>query len=273
MKLTKITAGSNFDRIRQEQADYESRRDAWNKEYNRQAAVYKRDAYQILDGVKQKILDQLSQYAQLKFDVRVERNWWSSSQGTGPTYLRCYIECNPIDSKIQGWKCELGIDEDTKEVVREYSTWGASRRITMQDISVLEESLAAVKTIMTLNWNQLLKVDVYPKQSDYISIEPSRNLSGSDRDWRAEKKFALINDLVGTNDWILCDNFEQSGYWGRAVWIKIVSQTAAMITVHVVPDRQGAPNLEYNSHNYTQRMRKSTFEPTSYDDPVLYSEQ
>ena len=270
MKLTKITAGSNFDRIRQEEGEYEAARNAYRQKYEEQIALLNRDRQQIYDKVESAVREELAQFTELKFRINVRQDWRADERGTGPQYLLCKIEANPVNKNIAGWSCELSINESTGELVNEYSTWGTTRTLTHADLPALEQSLEAVKLIVNMNWDRLLKADVFPRAKSYLTVGRERDSVPGYRDWNAEKKHALIQDLAGTGAWILCHNFDQSSFWGRNIWIQIQSQTAAMITVKLAPDDGGKPSARYASYNYTQRMRKSTFTPTDYNNPVIY---
>lgn len=255
----KILAGRREDILRRK-ADYEARLEEYNKKSKEQSDRFRKAEQDVLEPVRSEVLDRLSKYSALSFDVRAKRNWSSRGRGEG---IEVRVECDEHrkfeDDSALSWDYTVSLNADG-EVTSETGSWSGLKATTKEQLTSLRQTVDALEELNNMDWKSLLDKTM-PDYKDYYDPD----LRKPDReDFEEELKAADLEELVGQNKFIEVEPFESSGYRGP-IYLKLIRETPSQYEVMIAPqyvvDEGRLAEFNESHSKYTQRVRKSSVKP------------
>ena len=276
----KITAARGVRR-----ADVVKQRDEWTKNYEeyRQAedrrAIKRREArYAVTDPIEQDIAQRLSKFSALRFNVEAKFDEaYSNTYDRSRVFVRVSITCNEreTDEDALRWQYSVGLDVDGN-VVTQTNSWSGLKATTIEQLRSLRQTVSALEYLSTIDWLEILD-KAWPTVEDEPLPEKPENIN-----WTRELDEAALEDIVGDpNTAILIRNWDNSPYWGKNVYIRIVKDSGSQYAVNVIPESyidivEQYPNRLKDTLRDVRRIRKSNIhvvhkdgdEPTYWDIPA-----
>lgn len=246
----KITANRRDDILRRKaewEAEFDKQKEAHELEYRN----FEKANDEVIAPVQQYFESLFSQYPALDADIQVRPGRY------GEDSLAVDIRVNEYSNKALSWGYKAFLNDG--ELIRETSSWSGMNAVTEEQIRELEESVAVLKTLVSIDWYKLLDRRL-PKYQDYITT-PSPDLR-SKPNFDRELIEAELEDLVGTRKMVKVHPFEGSDYRGY-VYVAIVKDSGSQYTIKEIPaysieHRDGSTRFdEVGAH----RVKKSKINP------------
>lgn len=252
----KITCNRKEDILRRK-AEYE---DAYNKQKEAHDAEFRnfRNAqFSAVEPTKKYLEDLFAKYPTLHAKVVVDP--WGRYDSDG---ISVRIDVNDSekfnDDTALSWDYSAYLTSDG-EVKRESSSWSGMKAVTRDQLKNLEETVAVLKELADLDWENLLKKEM-PKYEDYVTTrEPDRR---NKPDFDRELIEAEIEDIIGQRKMIEVKPFSSSWYNGN-VFVAIVKDSGSQYTIVECPSyaqKQGEAS-KYFDHADSHRVRKNQIVP------------
>lgn len=271
--VVKITATRREDVLKRK-AQY----DEDVREYERRDADSRMRMNQAEDAATEPLRNKLdsvfAQFDALTFDYQIDRNWerYNTSDSVRVS-IRCN-EHNKFDEDVAlAWSYTAYIDAKSGEVVRESSSWSGLSATTPAQMKSLEQTVAALKILNSMDWRTILSVEL-PKFSDFYDADNKRP---SYVDFNKELSEATIADAVGTDIWIKVYNWDGSPWRGTYVWVNPTRETNSQFICNVIDnwtisgykeDSSTVTDAAVYHYSVERRIRKSSLTVASDEDTI-----
>lgn len=258
---------SKLDEARARQAEYDAKYAEYEESSKAAGRGYANALHAVTDPVAEDILSKLhnsnTDMLNLKVDVDV---WWDDG-------VRVTIDCNSgFRAERFGWTYRVEYSEG--EVKFDCSSSSFRSQISDDDIEVLRQSAYALKILNGIDWKTVLDNVVIsaPKRSDFQSEINKPEFY----DRSADIRQAAIEDMIGDPRFFKVSNWENSPYYGRYVWCRILSETPSQYRVNILPQStkdtlasiESPSDIDETTFNYYKykandqtRVRKSSIWP------------
>lgn len=265
----KITC-SRRDDVLKRKAEYEAKRDAYQKDSDERRQKYYRAKAEAMEPIKSKLEAKLAQFSALEFEVSVSRGYsWSDAEDQNTVDVRILVDDrNHFDeNSALSWSYNVKIQDGA--VVKETSSWSGLKACTEAQMESLRQTVRALEWLNSVDWDEMLVADFPAREPFYEGAleAPKREEFGN------ELTYATIADLLGTNKYIKVNNFESSPYRGRYIWLNPISETASQWKVRLISDWTMANKDQYANNigedAYEQRVRKSSIYIPNIDNPEI----
>ena len=246
---------SRRDDILKRKAEYDKvfneRKERYNKQYQEYRDEDNNRSNQLIDKIRSELGD-----IDPAIDVKVSQNF---VYGYDPSYS-VYIgdESDKFDdNKPLSWCYRVSIDSDGN-VSKESSSWSGLRATSSEHIQKLRSIVDVLDKINNIDWSNLLSDITPPDYFDYVT----ENDPQYDRDkpnFDKELLEADVEDLIGTDSWVLCNG---SKYYKGDVYRRIIKATPAQFTVTDIPAyhvNDGEVRFGVDHWNDPYTIRRSTF--------------
>ena len=257
----KITAARGVRR-----AEVATQRDEWAKkdeEYrqaeNQRSIKHREARYAVTDPIEQDIAQRLSKFSALRFNVEAKFDEaYSNTYDRSRVFVRVSINCNEreTDEDALKWQYSVGLDVDGN-VVTQTNSWSGLKATTIEQLRSLRQTVSALEYLSTIDWFEILD-KAWPTVEDEPLPEKPENIN-----WTRKLDEAALEDIVGDpNTAILIRNWDNSPYWGKNVYIRIVRDSGSQYAVNVIPESyvnnaDTYPDSVRNALRDTRRIRKS----------------
>ena len=262
--MMKITSNRRED-ILKRKAEYEE--DFNRRMAQREAEEQKlREAqYAIADPVKQELESIFEPYTTLH--ARVDVDPWGRFGGRGMAVRINVNESEKFsDDTALSWDYSAYIGADG-EPARETSSWSGMKAVTENQLKNLEETLAVLKELATLDWKSLLD-RAMPEFKDYITTpDPSRDSNKPNFD--QELAEAEMEDIIGQRKMIEVQPFSGSWYSditnrrSRNLFIAILKDSGSQYTIKECPmyGYEQGNAAKYFDEGESHRVKKANIKP------------
>ena len=253
----KITANRRDDILRRKaewQAEFDRKKEAHDREYDSWLYAQEEVTQPVADFLK----NLFTKYPLLDAKIGVAPGRY------GENSLSVDIDVNHIGvfsdrehALAWGYKAFL----NKGELVRETSSWSGMNAVTADQISELEQSVAVLKELSSLDWVDLLDKKL-PDYRDYIKTpDPSYE---SRPNWDAELTAAELEDIIGERKMVLVRPFSGSWYNGE-VYIAIVKDSGSQYTIIECPKYSANKGeaSKYFDNADTHRVKKTNVHPVT----------
>jgi hypothetical protein len=272
----KITATKRANRIEVEtrKADYDAKSQAYEDAYKAKSRVAREAREAITEPIKEEIMQNLKVFNTLRFEVSAQFDIaYPASYDSERTYVKVRIRCNESDRSDDDalrWEYEVGLDYNGN-VVSDTGSWSGLSATTPAQLKSLRQTLFALEYLNDVDWKDLLDKEA---PNTWNEGEPLPEKPAYEN-WDSQFATADMEDIVGDKGVaILVYNWENSPYWGRNVYLRILRETPSQYVVNVIPSHykddyeklkaDGRESSVVDMFKYTQRIRKTTTGPV-YD--------
>lgn len=233
----KITANRKEDILRRK-AEYEADFNRRKAQYESEEETFREAQYAVADPVKQELESLFDKYPTLHARVEVDP-WGRFGSGRGMA-VRINVNDNEkfSDDIALAWDYSAYIGKDG-EPVRETSSWSGMKAVTKSQLQNLEETLAVLKELSTLDWSALLD-RAMPEMKDYITVKNPE--WEAKPDFKKELREAELEDIIGERKLIEVKAFPSSWYYPSYqmrvipnVFVAIVKDSGSQYTIKEVP--------------------------------------
>lgn len=265
----KITAARGVRRaeVAQRKAEYDEQQRIHDEAY-RDASARSRDARaEALKPVQDALMEALSQFTALHFDIdcRIDYSW--NGDDVGRNYINVRVQCdqnNPTPDTSLRWEYSAHLSS-SGSVVAETGSWSGLKATTPAQLRSLRQTVSALELLNTLDWKQLLDREVPDTDAFFADIPKAPERV----DWTSQFNVADLEDLVGDkSSAVLVNNWENSGYWGRSVYVRILRDAGSQFVVNIIPTSEvdrykqgGVENFRKYTLEDTKRVKKTTIRP------------
>lgn len=191
--------------------------DAWKEysdnqaEYNSQYQEYRSSYSEFEAAIKSSVKSLLSS---VKLPLKIEvSQGWRSMGSTVKVYLPP-TESSHGDTALS-WSYQCSLNLDTKEVIRETSSWSGLQATTAAQLDNLKESVKAIELLNNADWANIL--DSEPVYDDFVHTYPSQK-----PDFEEQLAYATIEDAIGSTDMFLGRPYNIAG---KKSYYQILSET------------------------------------------------
>jgi len=262
----KITSNRRDDLIR-ERDEYRKQREEVEQQVRKERESFHQAEDAVLGPVKDYIEYQLGHYSKLTFDVRVERGDWFGSDRGIQVQIRCNEHNKFNEDTALSWNFDVKLNKEG-EVIKETGSWSGLQATTPAQIASLRQSVDCIEFLNDINWADVLDKQM-PKYEDYFKTKelPSRESEFNNKIVEAE-----LEDLIGSKDCVLVQNFESSGYRGNTIYVRIIKETPSQYVCNVLSKwdieryRAGEGSID---NRYTQRVKKTNIQPIVKDGELV----
>lgn len=263
----KITSDRKSDLLRRK-AEYDARVDAYNADKKAREIAYRNAEADVLEPIQDAILQKLSKYNFLNFNVEASHQTAYSDDYRGHRgYVGIRIRCNEYakDTALS-WNINIKLDFDGN-ILKESSSWSGMNATTSENIAELRQTVDALEEINNMDWAPILNAAL-PDWSDY-------NEGGLERpepqNFDQEILEAELEDLIGTNKAILINGWGEN-YRG-SYFAKMIGQTPRQWKLIPIPayyvryamDKDDEDSERYKeaiqNYKYDTRANKSSIHP------------
>ncbi len=269
----KITSGKRDDILR-ERDEWRAQKAEHDRRHAEEENAFREAEYAVTDPVKEYLMNELTHYYVLSFDVNVDRAWsWGNHRGLEVT-IRCNENNKFDDDSALSWRLEVKMDKDGN-VVKETGSWSGLKATTPAQLKSLRQSVQALEWLNDLDWVSIIDKDM-PSYDDYFKEPHMENREG---EFSKRLQEAELEDFIGKDIYFLSSNFESSGFWGRYVYVRIHRETPAQYVVDCLGYGGSDPeevreriknaineNPDWLEKRYTQRVKKTNIHPITDND-------
>ena len=259
----KITSNRRED-ILKRKAEYEEDVARRSKQVEEEERAYEEAELAVTNPVKAMLADILAKYPRLSAEIRVERGGRFGGEG-----IRVEIRVNDRDvhdkSKALSWNYDAYINDG--EVIRETGSWSGLQAVTPEQLEHLEQSVACLKELSTLDWEGILNKTM-PNYKDYLhTMDPRYDRNKPDFD--AELAQVELEDIIGQRKMIEVQPFTTSWYYNDRlrtnpnVFVAILKDSGSQYTIVECPKRSfenGEGSKYFDANNY-HRVKKEAIKP------------
>lgn len=260
----KITANRKEDILRRK-AEYEEDFNRRKVQHEAEEQKFREAQYAVADPVKKELQAVFEPYTTLH--ARIDVDPWGRFGGRGMA-VRIDVNDNEkfSDDTALAWDYSAYIGEDG-EPVRETSSWSGMKAVTEDQLKNLEETLAVLKELATLDWKALLD-RAMPDWKDYITT-PDPSYDRDRPNFDQELAEAEIEEIIGKRKMIEVLPFSGSWYYddrsrrARNVFIAIVKDSGSQYTIKECPmyAYEKGEATKYFDEGESHRVKKANIKP------------
>lgn len=267
----KITSSRKEDILRRK-AEYEADFRRRKAQYESEEETFREAQYAVADPVQQELESLFAKYPTLHARVQVDP-WgrFGSRRGMAVSITVNDMEKFSDDTAL-AWNYSAYIGEDG-EPVRETSSWSGMKAVTESQLKNLDETLAVLKELSTLDWSALLD-RAMPAREDYFTVKNPE--WEAKPDFKRELREAELEDIIGERKLIEVKAFPSSWYYPSYqtrvipnVFVAIIKDSGTQYTIKEVSkytmDRGMDEVKERFDNEATHRVKKSQIVPV---DPI-----
>lgn len=215
----------------------------------------------IIAPIEEFLESELSNYPALHFDVRVERGYRSQNQGGVQVRILCNQHMHFNDDIALAWEYSVSLDADGN-VQKESSSWSGLSAVTAEQMESLKQTVAALEWLNSIDWKSIIDVKM-PKYKDYF--DPNRKRPERE-DFESQLQEAELEEYIGTNTFIKCQNWGESCPYRGDVWIQLLRETPSQYECRIISDwvfRDRSDLGDVVELGYVQRVRKTSVKPVT----------
>lgn len=217
----------------------------------------------VMEPIKQEIEQGMAKFDRLNTRVDVDTRWGGRNRGeTIAVRIKVNEWEQSHDSVSLAWGMDIRVDPGDGSIVRETNSWSGLKATTAEQLEDLRQTLDALEYLNSIDWATLLNKKLPDYADFYKTYVPS------DRpNFEQQLQELDLQELVGSNKALLCQNWESSGFRGSQVWVQLIRETPSGYTGRVywgaASEDQAREWLKRaQENNYaTQRIRKTTIKP------------
>jgi len=276
MKIT-ATRGASRVEINKRRATYEAEEAA----YKAAEAEISRKSYvaraELTEPVEAELREGLAAFTALRFDVEARfSSAFTADYGAERSYIKVRIVCNDrqSDDDALQWEYQADLDYDGNVIVKTGS-WSGLQATTPAQMKSLRQTVMAIEYLNDLDWRSLIDKDSPGRRIYQENPLPEKPKW---QDWRSEYRVADLADIVGDmSTAILVRNWENSGFYGNKIWVRILRDSGSQYTVNVIPESYKQYAVEGKDipgwvWTDTKRVRKNNLYPIydNEDNPTYW---
>lgn len=245
-------------------------RDAWDAAHDQAEAQQKEEGRRfreaqdaVMGPIQQEIEQGMAKFDRLHTKVTVDTRW--GGHGRGET-IQVRVQVNEWekfqDSVSLAWSMDIRVDPEDGSIVKETGSWSGLKATTAEQLEDLRQTLDALEYLNSIDWATLLNKKLPDYADFYKTYVPSNRPN-----FEQQLQELDLQELVGSNKALLCQNWESSGFRGSQVWVQLIRETPSGYTGRVywgaASEDQAREWLKRaQENNYaTQRIRKTTIKP------------
>lgn len=262
--------------------DLRKQRDEWDANFKKhndiarsQEKEFRKAQADMESAIAEELKSDLDKFYLLDFDVRVFADTRHIRDRKFKS-VEVRIECNQNrvhdESSALSWDYTAKLDKDGN-VTKETGSWSGLSATTEQQLKSLDQSVAAIHLLSTIDWGKFLDRDV-PDYDDYVTEEVPSKSERPDFETQIDEeeladyagKRVLVKGKAGQND-----KFYRSGV---SVWYHIEKVTPKFYSVEPVTDHDFDRFVYRQDNNmapYPERIRKEDF-TSLIDHPIVTKE-
>lgn len=217
----------------------------------------------VMEPIKQEIEQGMAKFDRLNTRVDVDTRWGGHNRGET---IAVRIQVNEWekfqDSVSLAWGMDIRVDPGDGSIVRETNSWSGLKATTAEQLEDLRQTLDALEYLNSIDWATLLNKKLPDYADFYKTYVPSNRPN-----FEQQLQELDLQELVGSNKALLCQNWESSGFRGSQVWVQLIRETPSGYIGRVywgaASEDQAREWLKRaQDNNYaTQRIRKTTIKP------------
>jgi hypothetical protein len=219
----------------------------------------------VMGPIQQEIEQGMSKFDRLHTRVNVDTRWGGHNRGET---IEVRIQVNEWekfqDSVSLAWSMDIRVDPEDGSIVKETNSWSGLKATTADQLEDLRQTIAALEYLNSIDWATLLNKTL-PNYEDFYKTRVPRDRPNFEQ----QLQELDLQELVGANKALLCQNWESSGFRGSQVWVQLIRETPSGYTGRVywgaASEDQAREWLKRaQDNNYaTQRIRKTTIKPVN----------
>lgn len=217
----------------------------------------------VMEPIKQEIEQGMAKFDRLNTRVDVDTRWGGRNRGeTIAVRIKVNEWEQSHDSVSLAWGMDIRVDPGDGSIVRETNSWSGLKATTAEQLEDLRQTLDALEYLNSIDWATLLNKKL-PDYADFYKTYVPRDRPNFEQ----QLQELDLQELVGSNKALLCQNWESSGFRGSQVWVQLIRETPSGYTGRVywgaASEDQAREWLKRaQENNYaTQRIRKTTIKP------------
>ena len=225
--------------------DIKAARDAWDADFNKRTSDYESQGdkytnalYDVMDNVKEEILNKLNipneLLDNLQVDVKPYAGNYGSKYKTGVKFN--YADYSRDENVALRWNIDIDLNDDGS-VRKQSGSWSGLDVVTPDKLLNLKMSVELIENIMNLDWQDILMdaENRRPNRDDYYTMKrPDRSTRP---DFEQQMIEASIEDIIGTDTLVACTAPPSAGYkLGTMGYAKIIRDTGKQYKVSFIPN-------------------------------------
>lgn len=269
MKISHRTAiEADIEDIKKARDKWEADRAANKKATSAEHAKYNEALDEVLNGVKQQLVNNLSKFNLLNFDVNVR-------MGFHKDQIQVDISCNDHMSSddvkgLSSWRYSARIDYQSGKIIRDTTSSTNFKGTTDEDVEALLQTAQACKYLNSVDWETLL----HTKTPDWKTYHPTEEDTSPRPNFEQQILEEEVKDAIANKTLLHGTALENFGYLSNSNgWYLILKETPKMYVAGYIPDFSiEVDNLDRDdavayASKYYQRIRKDTL-LSALDDPI-----
>lgn len=212
---------SNYEEAKRNYEESKRQYDEYEVKQQKLFDLYKQDKRDAAEPIRQYLIDFFGKFGYaLDEDFGLSINDWHD-----------YIQVRINVKTNMKFSYDVTFSKDNGEVKREYSSWDRADLSQSEDIVKLQKVLFIVDGLNNADWASVLDIE-FPSYSDSKYKVPEEERPSGKYPQESVIDDALIQDLMGTNNWMYCyvptsNNYDSPWYYsyGKA-YVRFLGETS-----------------------------------------------